>query len=693
MGTFIPHMKKDLKTTIVTIGVSLIALSSYSQTIPNSETIFNIQKKEKQSFEFSLQKGYTLKAVVKQIGIDLSISVYKKGDTARLAYFDSPNGEYGPERIQFESKADGNYTLLVEPLADDTALEGKYSIRQISIKIFQATNDSSFAEGSHILLDHLTSLQIENLTNLGMLWGFLKYYHPAIAGGDFNWDASLFRILPEIISAKTKGGANAALEKWVDEIGKPDRCITCGLSKSDTLIQGMPDYGKLFTKENLGSALIEKLNFIKENRNQGDNYYVGMVDGVGNPNFEHENPYKNMIYPDAGYRLLSLFRYWNMIQYFYPYKYVIGEDWNEVLPEFIPKFVKAENATQYALACLEIIARIHDTHANIWSNNKELTAWFGKYAAPVRARFIEDKLVVTGFYSDSFSIQEKLKIGDVITMIHGEPVQKLVRGKLYLTPASNYETQLRDMPYYRLLRSQNDSLKLELIRGNQKISCVVRCLEIGQVNYYSELNLNPTDSSYKIINGNIGYIFPGRYHDRQLPEIKKLLANTKGIIIDMRTYPSEFMPFSFGAYIKPAPSPFVKFTIGDLNYPGLFRYSQPLSNGETNPFYYKGPIVELVNSFTQSQAEYTTMAFQTAPDITVIGSTTAGADGNVSGIYLPGGIFTLISGIGIFYPDGTKTQRTGIKIDKIVKPTVEGIKAGKDELLEEAVKIIDAKKP
>ena len=370
---------------------------------------------------------------------------------------------------------------------------------------------------------------------------------------------------------------------------------------------------------------------------------------------------------------------------------MIGEDWNNVLPEFIPKFVEAENATQYVLACLEIIARIHDTHANIWSKNKELTAWFGKYAAPVRARFIENKLVVTGYYSDSASMQEKLKIGDVITMINGQPVEKLVKEKLYLTPASNYETQLRNMPYYSLWRSSNDSLKLFCIRGDQTVSCVVHCVEADKINIYSELDLNPQDSSYKVLPGNIAYIFPGRYHNRQLPEIIKTFANTKGMIIDMRTYPSEFMPFTFGAYIKPAPSPFVKFTLGDVHYPGLFRYSQPLSNGETNSSYYKGPIVELVNSLTQSQAEYTTMAFQTAPDFTVIGSITAGADGNVSGIYLPGGIFTMISGIGVFYPDGTKTQRTGIKIDKIVRPTVEGIKTGKDELLEEAVYIINSK--
>ena len=122
-----------MRLLFIIIGIAFFSLDTYSQAIPNKETTFNIQKKDKQQFEFFLQKGYTLKAIVKQMGIDLSISVYKKGDTARLAYFDSPNGEYGPEKIQFESKADANYTLLVEPLADDTAREGKYSIRQINL--------------------------------------------------------------------------------------------------------------------------------------------------------------------------------------------------------------------------------------------------------------------------------------------------------------------------------------------------------------------------------------------------------------------------------------------------------------------------------------------------------------------------------------------------------------------------------
>lgn len=73
----------------------------------------------------------------------------------------------------------------------------------------------------------------------------------------------------------------------------------------------------------------------------------------------------------------------------------------------------------------------------------------------------------------------------------------------------------------------------------------------------------------------------------------------------------------------------------------------------------------------------------------IVGSTTAGADGNVSSIVLPGGLQTMISGVGVYYPDGTETQRIGIVPDIIVKPTIEGIKIGKDEVLEKAIELIN----
>ena len=72
----------------------------------------------------------------------------------------------------------------------------------------------------------------------------------------------------------------------------------------------------------------------------------------------------------------------------------------------------------------------------------------------------------------------------------------------------------------------------------------------------------------------------------------------------------------------------------------------------------------------------------------MVGSTTAGADGNVSRIPLPGGLHTMISGIGIFYPDKRPTQRIGIVPDVEVKPTLDGVRAGRDEVLEAALRQI-----
>jgi C-terminal processing protease CtpA/Prc len=80
------------------------------------------------------------------------------------------------------------------------------------------------------------------------------------------------------------------------------------------------------------------------------------------------------------------------------------------------------------------------------------------------------------------------------------------------------------------------------------------------------------------------------------------------------------------------------------------------------------------------------MALRAAPGTLVVGSTTAGADGNVSKIPLPGGLVGKITGTGVFHPDRSPTQRIGIVPDVVVEPTVAGLGAGRDEVMEAAVR-------
>jgi C-terminal processing protease CtpA/Prc len=49
-----------------------------------------------------------------------------------------------------------------------------------------------------------------------------------------------------------------------------------------------------------------------------------------------------------------------------------------------------------------------------------------------------------------------------------------------------------------------------------------------------------------------------------------------------------------------------------------------------------------------------------------------------------------MTGIGVYYPDGKETQRIGIVPDVEVKPTIEGLRSKRDEVLEKAIEIINA---
>jgi hypothetical protein len=551
--------------------------------------------------------------------------------------------------------------------------------------------DSVAALGSGISSIPLSGERIKELTNLGMLWGFIKYYHDGPADGKYNMDAELFDLLPKVINAASAEEAYKEMEAWVDHFGAQPICKKCKPLVKDEDTKLMPDFGYLFDKGNLPQSLVTKLEFIKKNRVERKNlYYNSPAKFVGNPQFEHEAAYDDRPYPDAGTRLLALYRYWNMIQYFFPDKHLIGEDWNKVLGEYIPQFVNDNNALEYQLTCLSIISRIHDTHANIWGGADTLNKVRGDYYMPFQAKFIENKLVVTDYYVDTPAIKSQLKPGDIIEQVDGVAVDNLVQQYLPYTAASNYETQLRNLAMARgpLLRSSKPSSQLTIRRDDKSFT-----ISVDRVGFFPGITEIDHDGhhteGYKLWNKNVGYIYPGKLKDGDIKTIKELFADTKGIIIDMRCYPTAWMPFVYPDWFNAEQKHFVTFTRCDVTHPGRFVYEKGIPVGKNRSDNYKGKIVILVNSQTQSSAEYQAMALSTAQGATVIGSQTSGADGNVSEIVLPGGIKTMISGIGILYPDSTETQRKGLKIDKEVKPTIQGIKEGRDEVIEAALKIIE----
>lgn len=543
--------------------------------------------------------------------------------------------------------------------------------------------------GSGVKLDSiLNKQQTENLYVLAKVWGFLKYHHPDVAKGQTNFDEELFKIMEPVANMASAQKRSEFLLNWINGLGDETAYKKAGpLPEKDVLIK--PALGWIQEKTLFSDALINKLSSIYEHRNQEANAYIKLMPGVQNPNFDGEQKYADMPGDDDGFRMLALFRYWNTVEYFFPSKYLIKENWDDVLKEFIPVFAAANTLLDYKLSCLKIINRIHDTHANI-SGDKDVGAYFGAKYTAVKTRMIEGKVIVTAVLEVVPGSLEQVKVGDEIISVNGKTVAALRKEMEPVLCGSNTSAADRNFASAFLLRGNGDSLGIKYNHNGQVLATSLKLYPMKTVNE-AALKKYYEGPTYKLLNDSIGYITLATIKATDLKTIFKTFENTKGIVIDIRNYPSEFMPFVMAEYLKPAASPFVKFTIGDVNNPGLFGFLKyPVSNGSKNKDYYKGKTVILIDERTQSQAEYTTMALRTAPNAIVMGSQTAGADGNVSMIYFPGGFGSYISGIGVYFPDGKITQGIGIVPDIEVKPTQQGIKNGVDELLEKAIAYISA---
>lgn len=555
---------------------------------------------------------------------------------------------------------------------DGVSIQGMPFIEKPKAK---AESDTEFDNGSGIELNDISEEDEYKLYTLCKVWGLIKYNHPEVAKGNHNWDYELFRIVPKLQNDDFEKSINA----WLHGLGAITDTDSKKMEKSTVVT--LADHSWIDNNTLLSDDTKSLLHKVRMCKKPDSHYYISFHVGVGNPDFSNENPYMTMKAEDDGMRLLALFRYWNMIEYYFPYKDLLDEDWDALLEKFIPKMIGAEESIDYKLACLEMIWNIHDTHANIWGRDEELTDWFGLYGAPLGLSFIEGKWVVTRIFPTEDNGDSKISIGDVVTHVNGKDIQLLAEQKAKFSPASNEPTRMRDVAR-KLLRTNETIMDLTLHNGKESYTEKINVILNSGINHWKK-----DIPSHKVLGEDIGYIYPATLQKEEIHDIMAKFMDTKALVIDLRCYPADFLVFKLGKYLLPQPTEFAKFTKPIWNIPGSYEFTLPVMNGSYSEQYYKGKIFILINETTQSQAEYTTMALRNAPNATVIGSTTAGADGNVSRIFLPGGINTMISGIGVFYPDGRQTQRIGIVPDLEVHPTIGGIRAGNDELLEKAIKL------
>jgi hypothetical protein len=463
--------------------------------------------------------------------------------------------------------------------------------------------------------------------------------------------------------------------RYIDGLGPIARCRSCAtLDESDLALR--PDLGWLDDRAVVGPELSARLHAIHDARVPDRQFYVALAPGVGNPVLVHEPAYASVQLPDAGFQLLALFRLWNLVEYWAPDR-ALADSWPDSLAQLMPAVTLAGTPKEYQLAMMAAIARLRDTHANLWSS-LDVRPPEGACELPIELRFVGTRPVVAATDPD-----RKLEAGDVVTSLDGTRVADLVARWIPYYAASNDAARLRDIAR-SMTRGPCGEVALAVDRRGKPVRLtLLRATPARPTAVVHDL-AGPT---FRLLTPDIAYLKLSSVKADEVPHYVEQAAGTKGWIIDIRNYPSEFVVFALGSRLVNKPTPFARFTAGDLSNPGAFHWSDSVSLDPSAP-HYGGKVAVLVDEVTQSQAEYTAMALRAAPRTVVVGSTTAGADGNVSKFALPGSVSTMISGLGVFYPDKTQTQRIGIVPDVVAVPTIAGLRAGRDEVLEAGIRAI-----
>jgi hypothetical protein len=147
-----------------------------------------------------------------------------------------------------------------------------------------------------------------------------------------------------------------------------------------------------------------------------------------------------MTFPAEEYRLLALFRFWNIINYFYPYKRLMDQPWDSVLVDFIPRVLENKSPLDYETTIAELSTRVPDSHGVV-NGLRNLNESLGTFAPPVRLASAGGKVAVTELIDAEAARSAGLRLGDVILEVDAKPISERIQ-----TLAKLRRSQRRNRP-------------------------------------------------------------------------------------------------------------------------------------------------------------------------------------------------------------------------------------------------------
>ena len=450
-------------------------------------------------------------------------------------------------------------------------------------------------------------------------------------------------------------------------------------------------------------------------------------------------------------RLLGLFKVWNVIRHLYPHLEFCDMDWHGCLPEWIPKVEAADSAVAYVRTLRMLTAHLHDNNIFYYfpglPEPQALPVGFGWVEGKVivtdvlgsgrsqklEARSQKSEVETPGGLGsaaeDSSAVSGQpsavgLAIGDELVEFDGKTVPELIAEHRLQFSYSTEGAFYRHMAEMLGFGAAGAEVKLVFRRGKtgtgggdtsterreERVADVSPVAEGTVPILHMTLTLKRTvtreawvahlarkrqSRGYRLLEGNLGYLDLGRLSSlEEFDHAFEVLGQANGLIIDIRGYPGFMVQLALSARLSERPVKSAIFEIPVVS--GFARLEQGWNAGqyEVQPDpkqHYGGPVVVLINEKTFGGSEDICIYLKNAGRVTFVGGTTAGCNGNRTWLSLPGGGRLWFTGMRVKFGDGSRFQSIGIVPDVPVAPTVDGMRAGRDEVMEKGIEVLTEK--
>lgn len=406
-------------------------------------------------------------------------------------------------------------------------------------------------------------------------------------------------------------------------------------------------------------------------------------------------PYRAQL-PQAE-RLAGLALIWSTARdHFVWFDHAPGLDWDRAYLEAMPRVLAARDTAAYYRELERFVALLRDGHSNVYLP-PELSARFQGWAG-VRTMLIEGRVIVTDIANPALAAHG-LRVGDELLDVDGTDVHRHVRLNVlpFQSASSPQDLAIRAYRYALLAGPAARPVRLGLRHADGK-----RYMIDAPRSGFKPVNA-PREQ-FELREDGVAVLVARQFESRAAAELlernaERLLA-AKAFIIDLRGNGggSGEHGWELLSWLSPEPITTPRSLIRDGNPYQRAHSADPSAVAwrqlddeayvHVRARRFEGPVAMLIDERSFSAAEDTAAAFKMMKRGPLIGMATAGSTGQPLFIDLPGGGRARICVKRDSYPDGSDFIGVGVKPDIELAPSVESVRAGRDPVLERALRVV-----